>query len=249
MTDMTHRFPCAARARRAAAALFIALAGAAHAAIVPDRTRVILNEGEQAAIVTLSNKSDAYPYLVQSWLGDERGNRITTPLMVVPPLQRVEPKERNVLRIARMPGATLPADRESVFYLNIREVPPKTDTPNALQIALHTQMKLFYRPAGVQPARDEDPTLPMTLRVDAAARKLVFDNPTPYHVTVVALAAGAHRAALPLDPVMVNPKSAASVPFSASAAGGLFVTHVDDYGGQVTVEYTCDGLACRSVKR
>ncbi|RIV67090.1 molecular chaperone, partial [Burkholderia pseudomallei] len=66
MTDMTHRFPCAARARRAAAALFIALAGAAHAAIVPDRTRVILNEGEQAAIVTLSNKSDAYPYLVQS---------------------------------------------------------------------------------------------------------------------------------------------------------------------------------------
>ncbi|ABC37369.1 gram-negative pili assembly chaperone, C-terminal domain protein [Burkholderia thailandensis USAMRU Malaysia  len=48
---------------------------------------------------------------------------------------------------------------------------------------------------------------------------------------------------------MVNPKSTASVPFSASAAGGLFVTHVDDYGGQVTVEYACDGNACRSVKR
>ncbi|TOZ30626.1 molecular chaperone, partial [Burkholderia pseudomallei] len=71
----------------------------------------------------------------------------------------------------------------------------------------------------------------------------------PYHGPVCWLAARATRAALPLDPVMVNPKSAASVPFSASAAGGLFVTHVDDYGGQVTVEYTCDGLACRSVKR
>ncbi|AIT20152.1 gram-negative pili assembly chaperone, C-terminal domain protein [Burkholderia thailandensis E254] len=77
----------------------------------------------------------------------------------------------------------------------------------------------------------------------------MFANPTPYHVTVVALAGGANRAAQPLDPVMVNPKSTASVPFSASAAGGLFVTHVDDYGGQVTVEYACDGNACRSVKR
>ncbi|AOJ01790.1 fimbrial protein [Burkholderia mayonis] len=249
MMNMTTRCLSASNARRMAAALLAALAGAAHAAIVPDRTRVILNEGEQAAIVTISNKSDAYPYLVQSWLEDEHGNKITTPLMVVPPLQRVEPSERNVLRIARMPGAALPADRESVFYLNIREVPPKTGTPNALQIALHTQMKLFYRPAGVQPARDEDPTLPMTLRVDPAAHQLVFDNPTPYHITVVALAAGANKTPQPLDPVMVNPKGAASVPFSASAGGGLHVTHVDDYGGQVTVEYACDGNACRSVKR
>ncbi|MET5116768.1 fimbria/pilus periplasmic chaperone, partial [Burkholderia pseudomallei] len=77
-------------ARRAAAGLFIAVAGGAQASIVADRRRVILNDGEQAAIVSLSNKSDAYPYLVQSWLADERGTRITTPLMVVTPLQRVE---------------------------------------------------------------------------------------------------------------------------------------------------------------
>ena len=44
---------------------------------------------------------------------------------------------------------------------------------------------LGYRPKGVQPARDADWTLPMTLRVDAAAHRLVFDNPTPYQVTVV----------------------------------------------------------------
>ncbi|XJV80617.1 molecular chaperone [Burkholderia anthina] len=225
------------------------VAGVAHAAIVPDRTRVIFNEGEQAAIVTISNQSTTYPYLVQSWLEDSKGNKITSPLMVVPPLQRIEANERNVLRIAKLPGAGLPADRESVFYLNIREVPPKTDTPNALQIALHTQMKLFYRPKAVQPARDEDWTLPMTLRVDAAAHKLVFDNPTPYHVTVVDVSAGAQKTPVPMDPVMVSPMSTADVPFKAAMPSTLFVTHIDDFGGQVAVEYACGAGACKSVKK
>ncbi|MCA8092227.1 molecular chaperone [Burkholderia anthina] len=238
--------------RRASSALAVVstlFAGAAHAAIVPDRTRVIFNEGEQAAIVTITNKSTTYPYLVQSWLEDADGNKITSPLMVVPPLQRVEANERNVLRIAKLPGAALPADRESVFYLNIREVPPKTDTPNTLQIALHTQMKLFYRPKGVQPARDADWTLPMTLRVDAVAHRLVFDNPTPYHVTVVDVSAGAQKTRVPIEPVMVNPMSTADVPFKAATPATLFVTHIDDYGGQVAVEYVCEAGACKSVKK
>lgn len=229
-----------------AGALF---AGAAQAAIVPDRTRVIFNEGEPAAIVTITNKSTTYPYLVQSWLEDAKGNKITSPLMVVPPLQRVEANERNVLRIAKLPGTELPADRETVFYLNIREVPPKTDTPNTLQIALHTQMKLFYRPKAVQPARDVDWTMPMTLRVDSAAHTLVFDNPTPYHITIVNLAAGAQKTPVPLEPVMVSPMSRTDVPFKAATPSTLFVTHVDDYGGQVAVEYACEAGACKSVKK
>ncbi|WP_415859398.1 molecular chaperone [Burkholderia sp. BCC1977] len=237
------------RASGVLAAAMTLLAGVAHAAIVPDRTRVIFNEGEQAAIVTITNKSTTYPYLVQSWLEDAKGNKITSPLMVVPPLQRIEANERNVLRIAKLPGTTLPTDRESVFYLNIREVPPKSDTPNTLQIALHTQMKLFYRPKAVQPARDEDWTLPMTLRVDPAAHKLVFDNPTPYHVTVVEVTAGAQKMPVPIEPVMVSPMSTADVPFKAATPATLFVTHIDDYGGQVAVEYACDAGACKSVKQ
>ncbi|WP_431226011.1 fimbrial biogenesis chaperone [Burkholderia contaminans] len=229
-----------------AGALF---AGAAQAAIVPDRTRVIFNEGEQAAIVTITNKSATYPYLVQSWLEDANGNKITSPLMVVPPLQRVEANERNVLRIAKLPGTELPADRETVFYLNIREVPPKTDTPNTLQIALHTQMKLFYRPKAVQPAREVDWTLPMTLRVDQAAHTLVFDNPTPYHITIVNLASGAQKTQVSLEPVMVSPMSSTDVPFKAATPSTLFVTHIDDYGGQVAVEYACEAAVCKSVKK
>ncbi|CAB3729760.1 Chaperone protein PapD [Paraburkholderia sediminicola] len=220
----------------------------AHGAIVPDRTRVVYDEGVQSASITIANKSPKYPYLVQSWIEDKDGNKVSSPFMVLPPLQRVEPNDRNILRIVMLPGSALPADRESVFYLNIREIPPKTDAVNALQIALHSKLKLFYRPKGVQPARGEDPTLPMTMRIDTAAHKLVFDNPTPYHVTVVELKSGEKKTPVPLEAVMVSPMSQREVPFNETAPTTLYVAHMNDYGGQTEVQYTCNAGACTSVK-
>jgi P pilus assembly chaperone PapD len=51
-----------------------------------------------------------------------------------------------MMRINAMPDAAmLPQDREH-FYFNVREVPPKSERPNVMQLALHTKIKLFYRP-------------------------------------------------------------------------------------------------------
>ena len=48
----------------------------------------------------------------------------------------------------------LPTDRESVFWLNILDVPPMPVTKNAddanyMQLAIRSRMKLFYRPSGL----------------------------------------------------------------------------------------------------
>ncbi|WP_322013508.1 molecular chaperone [Paraburkholderia sp. J12] len=220
-----------------------------HAAIVPDRTRVIYDEGAQSASVMVTNKSEKYPYLIQSWIEDESGKKITAPLMVLPPLQRIEANDRNILRVVMLPGNTLPTDRESVFYLNIREIPPKTEAINALQIALHEKLKLFYRPKAVQPKRDEDPTLPMTLQIDPDTHKLTFDNPTPLHVTVVDLHSGEKKTPVQFDAVMVSPMSQSSVPFKDAAPTTLYVTHMNDYGGQIEVKYACNAGTCRSVQQ
>ncbi|WP_241291686.1 fimbrial biogenesis chaperone [Burkholderia stabilis] len=234
-------------ARWAASAACVALfTAAAHAAVVPDRTRVIYDGDAPSQSVTVANKSDKYPYVVQSWIEDENGKKITSPFMVLPPLQRIEPTERNVLRIVKLPGDALPTDRESVFYLNIREIPPKTDAVNAIQIALHSKLKLFYRPKGLQPAADEDPTLPVTVRLDPATHKLVLDNPTPYHVTVVKLLAGADRKPLKFGGVMVAPMSAATTDVAGPLPAALSVVHMNDSGGETPVRYACDASACRS---
>lgn len=233
---------------RFCAAALLAAPLLSHAAIVPDRTRIIYNEGVQAASITVTNKSDKYPYLIQSWIEDESGKKVAAPFMVLPPLQRVEPSDRNILRIVLLPGSVLPADRESVFYLNIREIPPKAEALNALQIALHSKLKLFYRPKSVQPNRTEDPTLPMTVQIDPATHKLTFNNPTTLHVTVVELHSGEKKTPIAFDSVMVDPMSQASVTFKDAAPATLYVTHMNDYGGQIEVKYACDAGTCKSVQ-
>ncbi|MGT9169473.1 fimbria/pilus periplasmic chaperone, partial [Escherichia coli] len=40
--------------------------------------------------------------------------------------------------------------RESLFYYNVREIPPKSGKANTLQIALQTRIKLFWRPKALE---------------------------------------------------------------------------------------------------
>ena len=64
-----------------------------------------------------------------------------------------------VLRIAYL-KAPLPTDRESLFWLNILEVPPRDeDENNALQFSFRSRFKLFFRPSQLK-------------SVDSAAGKL-----------------------------------------------------------------------------
>ena len=53
---------------------------AAHASVTPDRTRLVFNESDKSISVTLRNNNEKLPYLAQSWLEDEKGNKITSPL-------------------------------------------------------------------------------------------------------------------------------------------------------------------------
>lgn len=60
------------------------MAQQASAAIALDRTRVILNGGDKSMSLNISNQNKQLPYLAQGWIEDEQGNKINTPLTVVP---------------------------------------------------------------------------------------------------------------------------------------------------------------------
>ncbi|MDP4360542.1 fimbria/pilus periplasmic chaperone, partial [Escherichia coli] len=91
-------------------------------------------------------------YLAQGWIENAQGEKITEPFTVLPPVQRVEPGAKSQVKIQALPSvASLPQDRESVYYFNLREIPPKSDKPNTLQLALQTRIKLFYRPKAIIP--------------------------------------------------------------------------------------------------
>lgn len=75
-----------------AAVLLLLLGGysSAQAAIAPDRTRLVFRGEDKSISVDLKNANNKLPYLAQSWMEDEKGNKIDSPLTAVPPVQRIE---------------------------------------------------------------------------------------------------------------------------------------------------------------
>ncbi|GCR48120.1 periplasmic pilin chaperone [Escherichia coli] len=46
-----------------------------HAALQPDRTRIVFNANDKATSLRVDNRSDKLPYLAYSWLENEKGRK------------------------------------------------------------------------------------------------------------------------------------------------------------------------------
>lgn len=230
--------------------LLLAFAGAlsnAQAAIALDRTRVIFDGDNASVSMNVSNENKQLPYLVQGWIENADGVKINSPLTVVPPVQRLEPGAKSQIKVQGLPAvASLPQDRESLFYFNLREIPPRSDKPNTLQIALQTRIKLFYRPAAIIPTKTElaNPWQEK-LTLQRQGDRYQIKNPTPYYVTVVDGGASADKSVSGFKPVMLAPFAADHLSVSASALGrSPVLTYINDYGGHPQLKFTCTGGSC-----
>jgi fimbrial chaperone protein len=153
------------------------------AGIVVGATRVILQEDRRESVVPVKN-ADSQPYVVQAWIDDGSArDGVKAPFFVTPPLSRLDPGKENLLRVMRVKHA-LPADRESMLWLNVKEIPAAPKQENVLQIAIQTRLKAFYRPQGLTGSPADAPAA-LTWRIvpSSDGAMLSVDNPTPYHVT------------------------------------------------------------------
>lgn len=218
------------------------------AAIALDRTRVIFNATDKSVTLNITNQNEKSPYLAQGWLENAEGLKITTPLVVLPPIQRLEPGAKSQVKVQALPeAAALPKDRESVFYFNLREVPPKSEKANTLQFALQTRIKLFYRPTPIIPTRiDLDNPWQEKLTMKQQGDDYQINNPTPYYITLVYASSKAEgQAAKNFIPLMLEPYSQASLGASAAELGMQpIVTYVNDYGGNPQLQFTCRDGSC-----
>ncbi|HBT4620561.1 TPA: fimbria/pilus periplasmic chaperone, partial [Klebsiella pneumoniae] len=157
------------------------------AALSVDHSRLIINEGDKSVSITVHNQNDHAPYLAQVWLEDVTGMKVSQPLVAIPPIQRIEAGSKTSVRVQDINSKTqLPSDRESLFYFNLREIPPKNAKKNSLQLALQTRLKVIYRPKQLKIA-DEAVTIPGVekLTIQKEAGRYLITNPTPYFITVV----------------------------------------------------------------
>lgn len=207
-----------------------------NASVVITGTRVIYPLSSASVTVRLLNDG-SQPSLVQAWADDGDSNAAPNeskaPFVVTPPVFRIEPQAGQTLRLTLTdPG--LPRDRESVFWLNVLDIPPKpaASTGNYLQMAVRTRIKIFVRPDN------------LNLTVSEAARKmqwtssssgeLMIHNPGPYYFSLNSISTGTGKTNTPTQiATMVAPFSSARLQkrVSMPANATLAVTYINDYGG------------------
>lgn len=193
-------------------------------------TRLIYNDsGNQAAISV--NNPDNKPYLIQSWVSkSENGDDSDNAFITTPPLFKLNSQAQNSVRVM-LSGDTLPTDRESVYWLNIKAIPSSSpDAKNELLIAVKSKMKLFYRPAGLK----GDPSLAyQQLTFSSVGGKLSVHNPSPYSVSLYDIKVNGKQLA---KPPMVLPFQTVSLPQSAVTGGEVSWRAINDFGG-ITTEH------------
>ncbi|AVZ00474.1 molecular chaperone (plasmid) [Lelliottia sp. WB101] len=220
----------------------------AHAALTVDRSRLVFNEKDKSVSVNVTNRNMQDPYLAQGWMEDEKETKLNGPLMVLPPVQRVEAGSKTLVRIQALADtANLPKDRESVFWFNLREIPPKSTKPNVLMLAMQTRLKVFWRPEAlkVDPMADTVPGTD-TLTLTRQGSSLVLTNPTPYHFSFVELrSAVSSKPVDGFEPVMVAPKSSLTLKHSVSGNTPVLM-FVNDYGSQRLLPFSCAGNTCKA---
>lgn len=88
-------------------------------------TRVIYDGNKKEASLTVNNNNKTEEFLIQSWVDDASGNK-KTPFIITPPLFKLDPDKNNILRIVNI-TPSLPQDRESVYWVNVKAIPSKSE--------------------------------------------------------------------------------------------------------------------------
>ena len=171
--------------------VILAISGVAsvNAGVVIGGTRVIYEEGKKEASLSVNN-ADTVAYLIQSWI--DMPNNDTTqkaPFIITPPLYRLDPQQQNIMRIVRT--GSVPADKESMFWLNVKSIPSAETKPNTLQIAVKSRMKLIYRPDALKESSAEEQVNKLTWH--KIGTDLQVSNPTAYYMNFNEISVGGKK--------------------------------------------------------
>lgn len=172
------------------------------------RNRIVYVQGARAESIAAINNSDQ-TYLVQSGASASQDGSGTAPFWVTPPIVRLNAQSQNLVQIVAKPeAASLPMDRESVFYFYTNMIPstskPEPDSSNSavMKIGLKMVLKLFYRPKGLSLQSNKVASM---LTFSREGNGVVVKNPTPYYASFSSLVFDGIAVDLNKQPSMIAP--------------------------------------------
>lgn len=230
----------------------------AQAAVVINTTRVIYNQQDGESVLQLQNKGKD-PLLIQSWIDDgdlkSTPNTAQSPFTIMPPIARIDPGKGQALRIARTKPITV-ADRETLYWFNVLEVPPKPTQQiaagvNLMQFAFRSRIKVFYRPANLAltPTQAYE-KLSFSLKKEGINHVVWVKNPSPYFITLRGLELKNKKESPTLgtigkQPRMISPFNELKFTLEGlkgqpQAGATIFYSVIDDFGGDRHNEWKLD---------
>lgn len=203
-------------------------------------TRAILQAPSKEVAVVVRNLAPQ-DILLQSWVDTgSKQKDPSIPFVVTPPISVLGGNKQQVLRILYQ-GQGLQSDRESVFWLNVQEIPQKTNSDNSLQIAVRQRIKIFYRPAGLSGTVEEAYTrLRWKLEWEGSRPRLKVINNSEYSISFARIElVGGNGSRYLVEPDMVSPKSysvfelkkLSAIPNRSDGRLRIEYQKINDYGG------------------
>lgn len=204
--------------------------------------RVIYAEADKLGVTLTASNNSPTPFLMQSWIrpvdpdtGDVdlrwHGSPVM-PFIVTPPLARTEPDGELVVRIRRN-DVPLPRDRESVFFVSMKALPAQQKDQKQVVITVVSNLKLFYRPAGLSKRAVAD--MAPRLTFSREGNRLTANNPTPYWLTFSRLQVGSVTLEKPALRLMVPPFGSRTYVLPSAASGQVSWQLIDEDGWDTPV--------------
>lgn len=211
-------------------------------------TRVIYPLNGAGAVLSVSNDQD-YPVLVQSNVWNE-DLKTKAPFVVTPPLFRLDGKQKSILRIVRV-GGQVPNDRESLSWLCVKGIPPKSgdlwaenkekkhqpgEVNLGVNVLINSCIKLLTRPGDIS-GQPTDVAGDLTWQWDG--KKLKVNNPTPFFMNLSSVKINNVDINLKgeISDSYIPPESSRlfNVPQLTSREGEISWKIINDYGGESKV--------------
>ncbi|WP_151194186.1 molecular chaperone [Cysteiniphilum sp. JM-1] len=247
--------------------LVSSLLGVSYAHVTPVATRVIFNGNNRFTSVEVHNNDPQNAYGLESWVSEinpkfplQTKPQSKDHAFIVSPKFSVVPANNKImtLHIVKLPITTLPQDRETLFYLEFQEAPPqqtlnqlldktnKSSTAGGINIAVHSQIKMMYRPASIPPI--EEANFKGKLEIKVYKNEAIVDNQSPYVLNALNLYTfkptqqqlnNYHKDLegksyikhapifLPFTQTYIKLKK----PFIKAMAKTLYLEYINDYGG------------------
>lgn len=152
-----------------------------------NKDKFIYIESKNQEVISISNNTNN-DYFIQSWIShyDEK-NETELPLMITPPLFKLEKNENYFLKIFKIDEIEK-QDRETLYRVNIKRIPILSDSDkdkNLLHISINSVYNLIYRPRSIE--KNAENAHEKIEFLKNKNNELIINNPTPYFITLMTI--------------------------------------------------------------